>query len=321
MANEFRADYEKQEDHKFLYQVVYDDTEDTCSQHCMTVASGKKYVYKSTLDSQVGNRFIVINSKSTLLTDSHLPFKLQASSNTNQQGKVLPSCKNTVGITTIGNTSQIEEVIIQDAIHMNSQFGRLLCAVLFYQGFEKSLQMIYEKSTLARCIFALDSSEFSFSEIVVSLAMSIIEREYDRGSLEFLTSKRIVKQAVNMIEKVNNITRVKVMKEFDNNWLYLLIQSLYEFIHSKSLVFFPWHAYTNKAKQQQKLKEILRDLLSLSIHEIPKVKSLYQIVQTMRLQKLANLQFPAADTRKNCVRQLREIQAWKVGQKIKETPC
>ncbi|CAF5072213.1 unnamed protein product, partial [Rotaria sp. Silwood1] len=37
MANELRTNYEKQEDHKFLYQVVYDDTTDARFQDCMTV--------------------------------------------------------------------------------------------------------------------------------------------------------------------------------------------------------------------------------------------------------------------------------------------
>ncbi|CAF2835484.1 unnamed protein product [Rotaria sp. Silwood2] len=313
MANELRTDYEKQQDHKFLYQVVYDDTDDACSQHCMTVVYGKKYVYKSTLNSEVGNRLIVINSKSPLLADSHLPFKLQAQLKINQQSEVIPSCENKIRINKMHGASQFEDII-----QLNSQFGRLLCATLFYQGFKKSLMMISEKSILARCIFVSDSNKFTFNEILVSLAMSIIEREYNRGSLEFHTSKRIVNQAANVIGKVNNITRIRCREEGRNDWLYLLIQSLYEYIDSKFCISFPWYGCRNKAKQRQKLQEILDDLLSLSAHEIPKNEALYHAVQMMRLQKLAKLQFPAADARENCARQITEIRAWKEEQRIKE---
>ncbi|CAF2871134.1 unnamed protein product [Rotaria sp. Silwood2] len=145
MANKLRTDYEKREDHKFLYQTVYDDTTDVCSQHCMTVVYGTKYVYKSTLDFQVGNRLILINSESPLLAISHLPFKVQTRLNRNQLNELISSHEYEIGINEIDNTAQLEESIIQDKIHLDSQLARLLCAILFYQGFEKSLMMISEK--------------------------------------------------------------------------------------------------------------------------------------------------------------------------------
>jgi hypothetical protein len=272
MANELRTDYEKREDHTFLYQVVYDDTTDVSSQHCMTVVYGKKYVYKSTLNFHVGNRFILINSE----------------------------CINE-----IDNTAQIEESMIYDKIHLDSQLGRLLCAILFYQGFEKSLMMISEKSKLVKCIFVLDSREFSFDKILVSLAMSIIERECDRGSLEFHSSKLIV----------NQISHIKNHREDQHNWLHLLIQSLHEYIDSKFGMSFPWHGCTNKAKQRKKLQDILSNLRSLTTDRVPKNKELCHTIQNMRLQKLAKLQFPAADARKDCVRKITEIRKWKEEQR------
>ncbi|CAF1454036.1 unnamed protein product [Rotaria sp. Silwood1] len=319
MANKLRTEYEKQEDNKFLYQVVYDDTKDARSRHCLTVVYGKKYVYKSTLDFQVGNRLILVNSESPLLANTHLPFKLQAQLNTNQQNEVVPSREYDIGINDMVKTLQIDENIIQDEIQLNSQFGRLLCAILFYQGFEKSLMMINHKCELTRCIFVSDSSKFNFNQIVASLAMSIIEREYNRGSLEFHSLTLIVDQAANAIGKLYNITRTTDHVADQNNWLYLLIQSLYEYIDSKFFISFPWYGCTNKAKQRRKLQEIVSDLISLSTHEIPRNKELYQTVQMMRLQKLAKLQFPAADKRENCVRRIIEIQAWKEKQNIKET--
>jgi hypothetical protein len=292
MANKLRSDYEKQEDHKYLYQVVYDDAQDIRSQYCLSVVYGKKYVYKSTLDSQVGNRLIMVTCKNPSLVSSHLPFKLQA-----QQNKMDNALK------------------IQEEIDLNSQFGRLLCAILFYQGFEKSFMIISEKHELAKCVFRSDSNKFSSSQILASLAMSIIEREYNRGSLEFQSSGQLVKQASNVIGKVNNIAG-KIGHEADqNHWLYLLIQSLYQYINSRPFICFPCCNCTNEAKQRHKLKEILADLLSLSTHEIPKNKTLYPTVEMMRLQSLAKLQFPASDTREHCVRQIIKIQMWKEEQK------
>ncbi|CAF3642132.1 unnamed protein product [Rotaria sp. Silwood1] len=315
MANELRTDYEKREDHKFLYQIVYDDTTDLCSQHCMTVVYGKKYVYKSTLDFQVGNRLILINSESPLLATTHLLFKVQTRLNTKQLSEPISSHEYDIGINEIDDTAQIKESIIQDKIHLNSQFGRLLCAILFYQGFKKSLMMIGEKSKLSKCIFALDSYEISFEEILVSLAMSIIEREYDRGSLEFRSSRLIVNQVANVIGKVGHISSIKNNREDQHNWLYLLIQSLHEYIDSKFGISFPWYGCTNKAKQRNKLQEILSDLISLTANKVPKNKERYHALQNKRLQRLAKLQFPAADARTDCVRKITEIRKWKEEQR------
>ncbi|CAF3875031.1 unnamed protein product [Rotaria sp. Silwood1] len=291
-ANTFRTDYEKQDDHRFLYQVVYDDTANADAAGCMTVVYGAKYVYKSTLDSQVGNRVIMTPSNNPLLTSSKLPSILQG-----QQSNV--------------NSSQD---IIQKEIDLNSQFGRLLCAILFYQGFEKSHMIISERRELANYIFTTGSRILNFNQILTSLAMSIIEREYDRQALEFQSSQRLVNQIAIVIKKENNQVDARVIHK--NDWFYLLIQSLYEYIDSKFWSSFPWCGCTTKAKQRHKLQQILDDLLALTSNDIPKNKEIQREVQILRLQKLANLKFPAADKREICARPIEEIRAWQLEQKI-----
>jgi hypothetical protein len=84
----------------------------------MTVVYGAKYVYKSTLNSQVGSRLSVVPIDNPLLTASRLPFTIRTQVNTNQENEVAPS------------DEQVRN-IIQNEIDLNSQFGRLLCAILF----------------------------------------------------------------------------------------------------------------------------------------------------------------------------------------------
>ncbi|CAF1254875.1 unnamed protein product [Adineta steineri] len=307
-ANKFRKNYEKQDDHKFLYQVVYDDTANEDSAGCMTVSYGAKYVYKSALDSQVDNRISMVPCDNPLLTSSNLPFVLQTQMNTNQ---------HEVSTNKIDNNSQVRSIITNE-IDLNSQFGRLLCAILFYQGFEKSHMIISEQSELAFCIFTTGSNKLNFSQILVSLAMSIIEREYDRESLQFESSKQLVDQITNIIGKENNTDN-----EFGvdtNGWFYLLIQALYGYIESKFWSSFPWCGCTNKAKQRHKLQEILNDLLSLTTNGIPKNKEIQRQVQILRLQKLANLNFPTTDKREICARPMNEVRAWQLEQNIEAKP-
>ncbi|CAF0885895.1 unnamed protein product [Rotaria sordida] len=310
-ANKIRINFEKQEDHKFLYQVVYNNAINTETTHFMKVIYGNKYLYKSTLDSQVGNRLIMITSANSLLVASHLPFPLVTPPlNSNRQSDIDPLCKKT-----LHNKSELSR-IIQSEIDLTSNFDRLLCALLFYQGFEKSHAIISEKHELANCVFKIGLNKFSFDEVLASLAMSIIEREYDRGTLEFPLSKQLVQQIANVIQKGKDTTYEH--GRYNNKWFYLLIQSLSEYIDSKFVIFFHWHNYTEKVKQRRQLMKILHDLHSLSTYKILTNKQINQEVRKLRLQKLANLKFPAADKRENCVRSINEIQAWIEEQKFNE---
>jgi hypothetical protein len=247
------------------------------------------------LDLQVGNRLILVTSDNPLLTTSHLPFKVQELTHTTEQNEA--------------------QIIIQNQIDLNSRFGRLLCAILSYQGFEKAYTIISEQRQLKDGIFKTISTKFYFTQILVSLAMSIIEREYDRGSIEFRSSEQLVKEIGNVISKENNTRNHHGTNPYD--WLYLLIQALHEFIDSKFFISFPWCCnWTVKAKQQHKLQTILSDLSLLSTTDISKNKYIYSAVKLLRLQKLASLSLPAADVRKTCVRSIEEIQAWKAEQNL-----
>ncbi|CAF1269727.1 unnamed protein product [Adineta steineri] len=291
-ANKFRINYEKQDDQQYLYQVVFDNTANTDSTSCMKVVYGAKYIYKSTLDCQVGNRLIMVptNNNNPLLTSSNLPFTIQTELNTTQQGSR----------------------IIKNSIDLKSHFGRLLCAILFYQGFEKSYLIISEQEELSTCIFSTGSHKFNYNQILISLAMSIIEREYDRQILQFPSSKKLIHQIENIIHREDKTNYG--MNE--NDWLYLLIQSLYEYIDSKFWSSFPWCGCTMKAKQRHKLQELLNDLLSLTTVNISKNKSIYQQLSILRLQKLANLKFPAADYRQISARLIHQIQTWQREQQM-----
>jgi hypothetical protein len=311
-ANKCRTDYEKQDDHNFLYQVVYDNTINTDFKRCMTVVYGSKYIYKSTLDTRVGERLVVVSIDNPLLTSSHLPFTIQTKPNANQQSEIVPLHQPEMN-----NQSQ-NHGIIQKEIMLNSNFGRLLCAMLFYQGFEKSHRIISEQHELAYSTFTIDSNKFTFNQILTSLAMSIIEREYDREIVEFQLSDQLMIQIINILGKENNPNNDHW--ENENDWFYLLIQSLYEYIDSKFWSSFPWCGCTIKARQRHKLQQILSDLLSISTNDIPKNKRIYPEVQILRLQKLANLSFPAADKRDMCARPMDEIRTWKAEQKLEGIP-
>ncbi|CAF1349070.1 unnamed protein product [Rotaria magnacalcarata] len=315
-ANKIRTNYEKQEDHRFLYQVVYDNTINEDSTHFMNVVYGNKYVYKSTLDSQIGNRVIMVTCDDPRLTKSHLPFILQDEVNTEQHDEIVlhsHDCK--IVVDEVYNEAQSQR-IVQTKTYLTSQFGRLLCAILFYQGFEKSHMIISEKCELANCIFTNYSNSYNFNQILVGLVMSIIEREYDRESVEFQSTDQLMNEIASVIKKESNTANKHSTDK--NNWLYLLIQSLHEYIDSKFWSSFPWCGCTNKAKQRSKLQAILSDLHSYSTIEICKNKEMFEAVRILRLQKLAKLNFPVADKRDNCARPLVEIQQWKVEQKSNE---
>jgi hypothetical protein len=68
---------------------------------------------------------------------------------------------------------------------------------------------------------------------------------------------------------LNDTIRTQVNTNQENDWFYLLIQSLYEYIDSKFWSSFPW---TTKAKQRHQLQSILGDLLSLTTNDITKTK-------------------------------------------------
>ncbi|CAF4024170.1 unnamed protein product [Adineta steineri] len=283
-ANQFRINYEKQDDQQFLYQVVFDTTANIYSRSCIKVVYGAKYIYKSTLDCQVGSRLIMVptNNNNPLLTSSNLPIQTQL--NTNQQNE----------------------------IDLNSHFGRLLCALLFYQGFEKSYRIISEEEELSTCIFSTGSHKFNYNQILISLIMSTIEREYDRQILQFPSSKKLIHQIEIIIRKEDKTNYG--MNE--NDWFYLLIQSLYEYIDSKFWNSFPWCGCTMKAKQRHELQELLNDLLSLTTIDIARNKNIYEQLSILRLQKLANLYFPAADYRPISARPIYEIQTWQREQQM-----
>ncbi|CAF3266614.1 unnamed protein product [Rotaria socialis] len=315
-ANKIRTNYEKQEDHRFLYQVVYDNTINEDSTHFMNVVYGNKYVYKSTLDSQIGNRVIMVTCDDPRLTKSHVPFILQDEVNTEQHDEIVlhsHDCK--IVVDEVYNEAQSQRTV-QTKIYLTSQFGRLLCAILFYRGFEKSHLIISEKCELANCIFTNYSNSYNFNQILVGLVMSIIEREYDRESVEFQSTDQLMNEIASVIKKESNTANKHSTDK--NNWLYLLIQSLHEYIDSKFWSSFPWCGCTNKAKQLFKLQAILSDLHSYSTIEICKNKEMFEAVRILRLQKLTNLKFPVADKRDNCARPLVEIQQWKVEQKSNE---
>ncbi|CAF4421572.1 unnamed protein product, partial [Rotaria magnacalcarata] len=297
-ANKIRTNYEKQEDHRFLYQVVYDNTINEDSTHFMNVVYGNKYVYKSSLDSQIGNRVIMVACDDPRLTKSHLPFILQHEVNTEQHDEIVlhsHACK--IVVDEVYNEAQSQR-IVQPKTYLTSQFGRLLCAILFYQGFEKSHMIISEKSELANCIFTNYSNSYNFNQILVGLVMSIMDREYDRESVEFQSTDQLMKEIASVIKKENNMANKHSADK--NNWLYLLIQSLHEYIDSKFWSSVPWCGCTNKAKQRFKLQAILSDLHSYSTIEICKNKEMFEAVRILRLQKLAKLNFPVADKRDNC---------------------
>ena len=287
-ANKLRPSYEKQDDHQFLYQVVYDDTVDAASIQCMNIIYGTKYVYKSTLDSQIGNRLMMIPCDNPLIASSHLPVKLDTDMNTNKI-----HCTREHENDAVKTNYKLQmQGIIQNEIYLNSHFGRLICAILFYQGFEKSNQLIIDKHELASCIFVSYPNKFSFNQILVSLAMSIIEREYDRNIIEFPSSKQLANDITQVITNENNPRNDHGLDQ--NHWFYLLIQSLYEYIDSKFWSSFPWCGCTTKAKQRHKLLEIFNDLYSLSTIEIPKNKEIYPTLKILRLQKLANIQISSS---------------------------
>ncbi|UJR18139.1 hypothetical protein I4U23_005039 [Adineta vaga] len=187
--------------------------------------------------------------------------------------------------------------IITNEIDLNSRFGRLISAILLYQGFEKSYRIINEKWQLANCIFISDSIHLNFNQILVSLAMSIIQCEYDRHSREFLLSKRLIMEITRITKNRNNTT--------NDDWFYLLIQSLYEYIDSKFWKSFPWCGYTKKPKQRHKLQKIINNLCSLSTVKVQKNKEIYHEVRLLRLQRLAKLQFSTADAKENRTRSKR----------------
>ena len=299
-ANKFRPAFEKRDDHRFLYQIVYDDTVDTSGGGIFTVVYGNKYVYKSTLNSELANRVIIVSSDQPLITTSHLPFTIPDSVDVDQ-----------LTTTDFSNEHRIEmEHIIESDIDLNSRFGRLLCAMLSYQGFTKAYRIISEQRELVTCTFRKISNRFSFHHILVALAMSTIEREYDRGSLEFPASEQLVREIANIIATENNTGGVN-----ENGWFYLLIQALYEYTGSKFFSSFPWCCGCSvKSKQRSRLLQILNDLLSLTTTEIAKNKAIYPEVQMLKLQKLAALAFPIADVREICVRSLGTIYAWQTEQ-------
>jgi hypothetical protein len=204
----------------------------------------------------------------------------------------------------------------QQEIDLNSHFGRLVCAILCYQGFEKSYAMIGENSELINYTFIKHIDKFSFHQLLVSLAMSIIEREYDRGSLGFFSTEQLMIEITNVIKQE---TRAELNRTVNmNSWSYLLIQALHEYIDSKFFNSFPWCGCTTKAKQRHKLQDFLNDIHSLIVTEIPKNKQMYADVRKLRLQTLAILQFPASDKREECIRSFVEIQPWQIEQRIKE---
>ncbi|CAM4776244.1 unnamed protein product [Rotaria magnacalcarata] len=288
-ANKKRVKIQEQYGHEFLYQVVYDNTIRTVSQCCWATAYEKTYVLQSKLNARFGNRLILVNSC--------MPFKMEA-----------PFKAKT-------NSKSQSSKITQNVIDLNSNFGRLLCALLCCQGLERSFAMLSQNNDLTKFTFVKDSHQLNFSQILASLAMSTIEREYDRGVLEFPLSKQIVQQIFKVITR-ENITKNDSRKTTWDDILYLLIQSLSGYIKSKSSCSFPRHNWKNKRKQRHQLIEILNDLRSLSNYEIGSNKNVNEEVEVLQLQKLANLTFPITDKRDNCVRSVAEIQAWNEEQQM-----
>ncbi|CAF4357606.1 unnamed protein product, partial [Adineta steineri] len=165
---------------------------------------------------------------------------------------------------------------------------------------------------LSTCIFSTGSHKFNYNQILISLIMSTIEREYDRQILQFPSSKKLIHQIEIIIRKEDKTNYG--MNE--NDWFYLLIQSLYEYIDSKFWNSFPWCGCTMKAKQRHELQELLNDLLSLTTIDIARNKNIYEQLSILRLQKLANLYFPAADYRPISARPIYEIQTWQREQQM-----
>ncbi|CAF1221077.1 unnamed protein product [Rotaria sordida] len=138
----------------------------------------------------------MVTSDNLLLVNPQLPFTLKTQLNKNQQNEVDLSHEQK-----IDNKSEFSDVI-QIEINLNSNFGRLLCGSVFYQGFEKAhVIIISEKHELVNSIFTIDSNKFNFDQILASLIISIIEHEFDRGAIQFPSSKQLVKQITNVIEK------------------------------------------------------------------------------------------------------------------------
>ncbi|CAM4934778.1 unnamed protein product [Rotaria socialis] len=300
-ANKKRMKIQRQCGDEFLYQVVYDNTISTVSQCRLATAYEKTYVIQSKLNARFCNRLILVNSC--------MPFKMEAHFNANQQAYV-----NTMYKPKSYHKSQSSK-ITENGIDLNSNFGRLLCALLCCQGFERSVAMLSQNSDLTKLMFIKDSHQLSFNQILVSLAMSTIEREYDRGVMEFPLSKQILQQIFKAITR-ENIAKNDTRKTALANILYLLIQSLSGYIESKTCCYFSWHNLTRERKQRHQLIEILNDLRSLSNYEIGSNKNVNEEVEVLQLQKLANLTFPITDKRDNCVRSVAEIQAWNEEQQM-----
>ena len=203
-------------------------------------------------------------------------------------------------------------VSTQNQIDLRSNFGRLFCALLFYQDFQKSLAMTNEPSDLTNYIFTYDTLKFTFHQILAALVMSIIERECDRGTLQFPSSKQLVRRAARTMTSPTNNPPID-----PNHWLYLLIQSLSEYIENSFSSSFSWISGANRNKQRQKLSEILNKLQALSTKKIVRNKTIAEEVRQLRLQTLANLKFPVADRREINVRPISDIEAWKEEQKLK----
>ncbi|CAF5115795.1 unnamed protein product, partial [Rotaria magnacalcarata] len=101
-----------------------------------------------------------------ILVNSCMPFKMEA-----------PFKAKT-------NSKSQSSKITQNVIDLNSNFGS-------------------QNNDLTKFTFVKDSHQLNFSQILASLAMSTIEREYDRGVLEFPLSKQIVQQIFKDISRVN----------------------------------------------------------------------------------------------------------------------
>ena len=302
-ANKLRPAFEKPEDHRFLYQIVYSDIINPDAGGIFTVVYGNKYVYKSTLHSLVNNRIIVVPTNNPLITTSHLPFIIPDLVETNEQGTHVEEISTDIPM----------RKMIQSDIDLNSRFGRILCAILSYQGFQKAYAIIPAQHELVTCVYKKISARLTFHHLLAALFMSTIEREYDRGSAEFSSSEELVGEISNILNREHNSTSTPGASE--NGWLYLLIQSLYEYIGSKFFSSFPWCCGCSvKSKQRSKLQHILNDLLSLASTEISKNKQIFPEVKILRLHQLADLKFPVGDVRENCFRSLEEIQSWQRAQ-------
>ena len=296
-ANKFRVNFEKRENHQYLYQVVHEDTINPNAGGLFTVVYGNKYVYKSTLNASFNNRLIVIPCDDPLITTSHLPIIIPASLEFQEMVTQAPD-----------DYKQIRE-----SIDLNSRFGRLLCAILSYQGFEKAYTIIEQQRELATCVYKKLSAQYTFNHLLAALAMTTIVREYDRGCVQFPSSDQLVQNISTVFNRANNQENARMIS--DNGCVYLLVQSLYEYIGSKFFSSFPWCCGCSvKSKQRTKLKQIRDDLLSLTTTEMPKNKQSFPEVQKLRLNQLATLRFPIADVRPFCVRSYPQMHTWQTEQ-------